>query len=100
MRSRKSNGSDRPLRCTDSELTEFRGSTTWRHAQFILACREIASLRHYRSHPIVVAPIDLGVFLFLLPGGRPRLLAVISAIHEGGRPRLRPRPRAKRSRLR
>lgn len=35
--------------------------------------------------------------LFLLPGGRPRFFA--STIHEGGRPRRRPRPRARRSRL-
>ena len=50
-------------------------------------------------HPMVVAPIDFEVFLFLLPGGRPRRLAVISAIQDGGRPRLRPRPLARRSRL-
>lgn len=38
-------------------------------------------------------------FLFLLPGGRPRRFVVISAIQAGGRPRRRPRPRARRSRL-
>ena len=38
--------------------------------------------------------------LFLLPGGRPRRLAVISDSQAGGRPRRRTRPRAKRSRLR
>src|SRR5436190_1801601 len=38
--------------------------------------------------------------LFLLPGGRPRRFGVgTSAIHAGGRPRRRPRPRASRSRL-
>jgi hypothetical protein len=35
--------------------------------------------------------------LFLLPTGRPRFFA--STIHDGGRPRRRPRPRARRSRL-
>jgi hypothetical protein len=48
---------------------------------------------------MLVVPADFGVDLFLLPGGLPRLLAVISAIQDGGRPRLRPRPLAKRSRL-
>jgi len=37
--------------------------------------------------------------LFLLPGGRPRRFAVISAIQAGGRPRRRTRPRARCSRL-
>jgi hypothetical protein len=39
----------------------------------------------------------VSVVLFLLPTGRPRFLA--STIHDGGRPRRRPRPRARRSRL-
>src|SRR5580698_3368110 len=48
---------------------------------------------------MLVAPTDFGL-LFLLPCGRPRRLAVISAIQDGGRPRLLPRPLARRSRLR
>lgn len=46
---------------------------------------------------------DVLEVLFLLPGGRPRRLVVatfIAAIQAGGLPRLRPRPRASRSRLR
>src|SRR5574340_1305142 len=40
--------------------------------------------------------------LFLLPGGRPRRLGAVAFswdIQAGGRPRLRPRPRASNSRL-
>ena len=50
------------------------------------------------AEPPLPALTDMA--LFLLPGGRPRRLGVVtSAIHDGGRPRRRPRPRANRSRL-
>lgn len=43
------------------------------------------------------AAFDSVFGLFLLPGGRPRLLTAL--IQAGGRPRRLPRPRARRSRL-
>src|SRR5207244_846434 len=46
-----------------------------------------------------LAATAAGAVLFLLPGGRPRRFVVNSDIHDGGRPRRRPRPRANRSRL-
>src|SRR5262249_7590827 len=59
--------------------------------------------RDFRKTPgpryATAAPLVDPDSLFLLPGGRPRRLAVSSEIQAGGRPRRRPRPRASRSRL-
>src|SRR6266853_3583184 len=53
--------------------------------------------RDYAAADAAFAATALEPALFLLPAGLPRFFA--STIHDGGRPRRRPRPRARRSRL-